>query len=732
MPIDKAFKQNIYKALNDANLRGALGKFGDVFPAARAAVYEGIDFEELRGQISHLKSSAASKAEELAKQFEMNIVKRGGHVYRASDGSDVVDILTGIANKRGAKVCVKAKSMATEEIHLNEQMKDVLEMVETDLGEWIIQQVGEKPSHMVMPAIHLSKERCAEIFSGALGKRVEPDISLMVKLARQTLRDKFLNSDIGITGCNIAVAETGTIVLFTNEGNGRLTTTLPPVHVAILGYEKLVPNFKDIGPIAKALPKSATAQPLTSYVTMVTGPGPTLENGIGPNIVDKELHVIILDNGRKALLQDPVFKEITQCIRCASCLNVCPTYQLVGGHVYGHIYAGGIGVLLTSFFNSLQDADKPQEMCIGCGRCKEYCPAKINIPGLILEMRSRIRKQIPLPFIQRFIVDTVLKNKGLFHFGLRQASWAQKPFVEEGKDKNKFIRNLPFGYSSLANWRSLPALAPRPFRDIVKSMEQRVENKKGRVAFFGGCVIDFVYPEIAEALVRVLNKKGYEVDYPQEQTCCGAPAKYMGRQETAAEIAKQNLTAFSKSEYSYIVSACPTCTVALKHDWPHYVKGDEKAEATAKDIASKSMDFIKLVHLLASQGDGESAEDTAAACDAACVSPIQVTYHDSCHLNRELGVREEPREVLRGLSHLEFGEMEEADRCCGFGGSYCIKLPEVSAELLARKLRNVEKSGAQLVVVDCPGCMMSLRGGLDTNKSNTRVLHTAQVLDGSY
>ena len=732
MPIDKNFKESVNKALNNPNLRGALGKFGDVFPAARAAAYDGIDFEALRTEIAEIKSSAAVCAEELAQQFETNVIKRGGTVHRAADSSDVVKILTEIAKKRDAKVCVKAKSMATEEIHLNEKMKDVMEMVETDLGEWIIQQVGERPSHMVMPAIHLSKERCAEIFSEALQKKVEPDIKQMVRLARETLREKFLKAEIGISGCNIAIAETGTMCLFTNEGNARLATTMPPVHVAIFGYEKFVEKFKDIAPIVKALPKSATGQSVSTYITMITGAVPTLEDRIGPEIVDKELHVIILDNGRKALLQDPMFRQMAQCVRCASCLNVCPTYQLVGGHVYGHIYAGGIGVLLTSFFNSKKDAEKPQEMCIGCGRCKEFCPGKVPIPDLIMEMRSRIRKEIPLSFVQNAIIESVLKNKGLFHFGLRQASWAQKPFTVEGKDGDKFIRKLPLGYSKLSHWRSLPTIAPKPFRDIIKSMKQNIENKKGKVAFYGGCVIDFAYPEIGESLVRVLNKKGYEVVYPQEQTCCGAPAKYMGRNDVAAAIAKQNISSFAKDEYDYIVSACPTCTSALKHDWLKWLESDNdsKTKINAQIVADKAIDFIKLVHILDANEQGLNIKEIITTCDVACTNPIKVTYHDSCHLNRGMGVKKEPREILQSVPYLDYTEMEEADRCCGFGGSYCVKLPEVSAEMLNRKLKNVEDSDAALVAVDCPGCLMSLKGGLDVKKANIKVLHTAQILDG--
>ncbi|MFZ7102253.1 MAG: L-lactate dehydrogenase (quinone) large subunit LdhH [Peptococcaceae bacterium] len=730
MPIDGAFKVKINKALNDPNLRGALGKFGDSYPESRANVYQGIDFEELRTVISSRKAEAGSKFEVLAEQFEANVVKRGGKVHRAADGNAVFQILKQIARTRNATKLVKSKSMASEEIHLNQHMADTLEMVETDLGEWIIQQINEKPSHMVMPAIHLSKERCAEIFSQALGYEVEPDIPAMVKLARRTLRDHFMTADIGLSGCNVAVAETGTMAIFTNEGNARLTATLPPVHVILVGYEKLVENFKDIAPIAKALPKSATAQTLTSYVTMISGPAETLKDKTGPEVVAKELHVILLDNGRKELLNDPVFKEAGQCIRCASCLNVCPVYQLVGGHVFGHIYAGGIGSLLTAFFNSFQDTDKVQEMCIGCGRCDEFCPGKIKISKLILEMRNRVRKQIPLPGMQNFIVGSVLKNKGLFQFGLRQASWASAPFTAKGKDGNKYIRSLPFGFKKLADWRSLPGFSAIPFRDRIKTLKQDIVDKKGKIAFFGGCVIDYAYPEIGESVVRVLNKEGYEVVYP-DQTCCGAPAIYMGRQDVARDIAKQNIDQFAREEFAYIVSACPTCTAALKEKWLHVLAGDKVSLEKAEMVAAKSLDFIKLMHTLKKQKGG-AWEEAAATCDIACPAPIKVTYHDSCHLNRGLGVKAEPREMLEAQAHLEFVEMEESDRCCGFGGSYCIKLPEISSQLLDRKLKNVDNSRAEIVAVDCPGCLMSLRGGLDTKKSEKKVFHTAQLLDGKY
>jgi len=727
MPIDSAFKGRIKEALDNPNLRKALVTFGDVFPVSRANVYEGIDFEELRTKVAEVKSRGASKVEALADQFEANLVKRGTKVYRASNGEDVFKIIKDIAKARNAKKIVKSKSMASEEIYLNKHIADTIQPVETDLGEWIIQQIDEKPSHMVMPAIHLTKEKCAEIFTNALGHKVEPEISNMVKLARKTLRDHFLSADIGFSGCNIAVAETGTMCIFTNEGNGRLAATLPPVHIILLGYEKIVEKFSDIAPIAKALPKSATAQTLTSYVTMISGPAETLKDRVGPEVVDKELHVILLDNGRRELLKDPVFKEIGQCIRCGSCINVCPVYQLLSGHVYGNIYPGGIGALLSAFFNGMQSSEKIQDLCISCGRCRDFCPAKIDIPNLVLELRNRVRKEIPLPGMQNLIVQSILPKKGLFAFGLRQASWATAPFTSQGKDGRKYIRSLPFGFGKMANWRSLPAFPSKAFRERIKSMKQQPVRKKGKVAFFGGCVIDYAYPEIGESLVRVLNKLGYEVVYP-DQGCCGAPAYYIGRQDVTATMAKQNLDQFAKDEYEYIVSACPTCTHVLKEHWLHVVEGDTSYKAKAEKVSAKVIDFVKLVHMLTK--DKKVWQEVAAISEVSCPNKVKVTYHDSCHLNRSLGVKEEPRELLSALSHVDFVEMNDSDVCCGFGGSYCIKLPEISKEMLARKLNNIEKTEANIVAMDCPGCIMQIRGGLDNKKSNVRVFHTAELLDG--
>src|SRR5512133_2150982 len=447
------FKKSIERAVNNANLTGALGKFSEAYKVNRTKAYEGIDFEALRTVIAERKSYAASHLEAMATQFPRNAEAAGAKVFRTSDPEKVKEYILKVARDNFVKTVVKSKSMATEEIHLNSYLEKAgIDVRETDLGEWIIQLAGQTPSHMVMPAIHMTKEEVAELFSKEVHERLTTDIPQLVEVARRELRSKFLAADMGITGGNIAVAETGSIVLVTNEGNARMVTTLPKIHIALVGIEKFVEKFADIVPVLDALPRSATAQLLTSYVSIITGPAPDTDG------TTKELHIVLMDNRRSEMAADPKFKQALQCIRCASCLNVCPVFRLVGGHVFGKVYTGGIGTILTAWFDELKKSEEIQGLCIQCGNCKEICPGKIDIPELILEIRRRLAKDKGQGIVQKAIF-TVVNNRKLFHSMLRTAALAQKPFAKKG-----FIRHLPMFLSNLTDGRSLPAIASEPFR----------------------------------------------------------------------------------------------------------------------------------------------------------------------------------------------------------------------------------------------------------------------------
>ena len=302
-----------------------------------------------------------------------------------------------------------------------------------------------------MPAIHMTKEEVADVFSQEVEQGQTPDIPKLVKFARGKLRTKFLSAGMGITGANIAVAETGSLVIITNEGNARLVTTLPKIHVAIVGIEKLMSDFADVVPVLTALPRSATAQLLTSYVSIISGPVPNTDG------TPKQLHIILMDNRRTEMSQDPKFKQALQCIRCASCLNVCPVFRLVGGHVFGKIYTGGIGTILTAWFDALKSSDEIQSLCIQCGNCTQVLSRQDTIsPDLILELRRRIAVEKGQTVAQKAIFS-VVNNRRLFHSMLRTASLAQKPLAKDG-----FIRHLPFFLSDMTEFRSLPAIADVP------------------------------------------------------------------------------------------------------------------------------------------------------------------------------------------------------------------------------------------------------------------------------
>jgi iron-sulfur cluster protein len=701
------FKESIHVAVNNANLTGALGRFSEAYRINRAKAYEGIDFEALRDQIVAVKSSAAAQLDGLGEAFKRNAEAKGAKVFRTSDPEAVKAYILALAKDKGVKRVVKSKSMASEEIHLNKALEGAgIEVNETDLGEWIIQLAHQTPSHMVMPAIHMTKEEVTEVFNSEVEPGQVPDIAKLVKFARAKLRPMFLQADMGISGANIAVAETGSLVIVTNEGNARLVTTLPRIHVAIVGIEKLVEHFSDIQPILRALPKSATAQLLTSYVSIITGQVPNTDG------TQKELHIVLMDNKRSEMAKDPKFKQALQCIRCASCLNVCPVFRLVGGHVFGKVYTGGIGTILTAWFDELKKSDDIQALCIQCGNCKDVCPGKIDIPELILELRRRLAVEQGQGLIQKAIFS-VVNNRRLFHGMLRMASLTQKPFKQ-----GKFIRHLPMFLSDLTDFRSLPAIADVPFRDQIKQIKQ--PKCKEKAAFYSGCLIDFSYPEMGEALVKVMNKAGIEVIFPDGQTCCGAPARYSGAYEVAAQNAQDNIDALLEEDVKHVVSACPTCTVALKQD---FIGTFESLGMTgriekARELAAKAIDFSTLVKQLvdAKRLTFKEGEDLGT-----------FTYHDSCHLKRTLRGSEAPRELLQKAGY-QLAEMAECDMCCGMGGSYSLKLPEISAPILERKLQNIKATKAPLTVMDCPGCVMQIRGGFDKEGAAVQVEHTAQRL----
>ena len=716
---ERNLKQEIQAKLKDDIMQGALSKFAEQYPGSRLNAYKGQDIEGLRESLRAMKHDAVQHINQLADEFEASLKKRGAHVFRAKDGDAVKEYLIRICKENNVKRVVKSKSMASEEIHLNECFGDHdIRVKETDLGEWMIAIKGQKPSHMVMPAIHLNRYQCAEMFEQELHIDVPgEDIPNMIQLARKNLRQEFLQADMGITGANFGIAENGAIGLVTNEGNARLVTTLPRIHVVLIGYEKLIPTTEDAAKILRLLPRNGTCQRMTSYMTMVDGPTKVIYKNDQGKVVeeDRKQYVIILDNGRLEAAKDPVFQQAYQCVRCASCLNVCPIWTLVGGHVYGHIYSGGIGAILTGLFNGVETFAQFSDLCIGCRKCTTVCPGKIPIPDIIDELRSRYVQKHGAPGMDKTMFNMVLNDRGLFHkLLLKAGAIGQAPFK-----KGKFIRHLPLFMEEMTKGRSLPTIASEPFRDRVERLMKKNPSKpKKKVAYFSGCNMDFVFADTSENVVKVLQSLGMEVVYPMEQACCGKPILGIGDREAGKETAKKNIAAFEKTGADVILSACPTCTETLEETYMKLFENDPEWKARARAFCSKVCEFSKFVaqeyKKIGRLGHARGGE--------------KVTYHDSCHMKRDLGIYEEPRALIDATPGVELVEMHNCDKCCGMAGSFGMKYQEVSIPMLNEKVKNIKDTGATTAVVACPACMMQIGGGLDKADTGIQTKHIADLL----
>ncbi|MDR3631010.1 MAG: LUD domain-containing protein [Desulfocapsaceae bacterium] len=702
----KSYQKNIKESLDNVFLRKAMDNFAVAYRDGRKKTFAEIDFDELAGEIAAFKDSASVRLMALYEEFKRNAEAKGIRVHLAGTAEEANQIIAEIGRANKVKRVIKSKSMTAEETHLNSHLeKNGFEVTETDLGEWIIQLRHEKPSHMVMPAIHLSRNQVAELFTGVTRKQQDNEIEKLVKVARKELRTKFIEADMGISGANFAIAQSGTMGLVTNEGNARLVTTVPPVHVALVGLEKLVPTLEDALKIVRILPRNATGQAITSYVTWITGANPC-ESAPGKR---KVMHIVFLDNGRMKMAADPDFAQVLRCVRCGACANVCPVYRMVGGHAFGHIYIGAIGLILTYFFHGGDDAKNLVQNCINCGACKSVCAAGIDLPRLIKVVFTRIQDNTGHP-LQAIMLGKILKNRSLFHKMLRIGRFAQRP-VTGG---TPYLRHLPMVFFPEHNFRQLPAIAARPFRDLWQEIKPVVHNPVCRIALFSGCVQDFVYPEQLAAAVKLLAGKSIAVEFPMDQGCCGLPAEMMGETAAAREVALQNVKAMH-ADFDYVISLCASCVSHLKHAYPR-ILADTNVAQEAKALAAKAMSFSQFLHDVA----GMTADDFQG-------EPTPATYHSPCHLCRGLGVREQPHALIRAAG-FDFRPAAEEETCCGFGGTYTGKFPTVSSQILEKKLEDAVSTGAGLLVTECPGCIMQLRGGALMQGRDLAVRHLSEVL----
>jgi L-lactate dehydrogenase complex protein LldF len=452
------FYRRVDDALHDRTLQTALGRATSRFTANRAAAFATLtDSEALRSQARAVRAKALSRLDELLVRLAGRVEARGGHVCWAPDADAARRYITDLARARGVRLIVKSKSMASEEIHLNDALEAAgLRVVETDLGEYIIQLAHETPSHIIAPAIHKTREQVAALFHEHLGIEPTDDIRVLTQAARQALRQQFLRADLGISGVNFGVADEGAVVLVTNEGNGRLTTTVPRIHVALMGIERIVESIDDLGVLLQVLARSATGQKLTSYTSMLSGPARSGEAD-GP----EEFHLVLLDNGRSRMLEGE-YAESLLCIRCGACLNACPVYGAIGGHAYGGVYSGPIGAVLTPLLEpNVEGADELAHASSLCGACEAACPVRIAIPDMLLKLRADTVQQGRTGRGETFAFrawEEMMLRPWLYRAMGRLAALATRILSRRGR-----IRRLPPPLDAWTRSRDFPGFAPRSF-----------------------------------------------------------------------------------------------------------------------------------------------------------------------------------------------------------------------------------------------------------------------------
>ena len=442
-------------------LQQILGRLGDSLGQRNKDAWAAFGPADLvRERARSIKDATLADLHTHLATLEANVQRRGGQVYWAENGAEACRFIIDILQSRGAKRVVKSKSMTSEEIHLNKALaKQAIEVVETDFGEYIIQVAGHRPSHIVGPALHLSKERVAEILSPEAGELLPADREPLAAFARRQLRSRFATADAGITGVNFAIADTGSIVLVENEGNARLTTCLPRIHIAVMGMEKVIPRLADLPYFLKVLARAATGQKMSCYTSLISGAHRTNELD-GPT----EFHLIILDNGRSRILGGPL-RESLFCIRCGACLNACPIYRTVGGHSYGGVYAGPIGAVLTPLYDGLAENHHLPHASSLCGACQAACPVKIQIPEMLLRLREQLHEEPgQLGFFERWAYGLWARSlRSSFWYGW--STWLAARTIGRWKRQNAWLRWLPGKLSGWTKTRDFPAPAPQRFRD---------------------------------------------------------------------------------------------------------------------------------------------------------------------------------------------------------------------------------------------------------------------------
>lgn len=706
------------------------------------------DYDALKDQARRIKEKAIAGLPELVQTLKNAIRARGGHVFVASTAEDACRYILDVCHWRGAKMVVKGKTITSEEIRLNHVLEaDGIEVVETDLAEFILQAANEQPSHIIAPALHYSRERITALFK----RKFKTDLPLdsgeaLTRFARERLREKFLYADIGITGANLIAADTGTLMLVESEGNIRMASLLPPVHIAISGIEKIIPARSEMAPFLELLAASATGQSLAAYTSFLSPPlsDPAFAMP-GKPIKPREFHLVLIDNGRMRMRDDPVLRETLNCIRCGACLNSCANFQTVGGHAFGgETYSGGIGGPWEAGTGKLENA-RFSELCTGCSRCVNQCPVRIDIPWLNENLADRLNRTALSTPLQRALgsmtgastEDRVAPASKIFfgnyHYfakwGARLASIAHSiggarlarlASLSDATGHAKPVRMAMERWFGLDRRRTLP---PFPKQTLMHAARKQgagaARARASKAVLFADVFTNYGLPQRGLATLEVLRALGADV-VVSESVPEGRAALSQGLIATAKNHARRATSELERyvSEGRDIVVVEPSSLAMFRRDLRHLLESKERFER----FRARAFDPVEYVAKLLEKS-GRKPKDVFDISR----SPVgqKLFFHAHCQ-QKTIGCAE-PTEAL--LREVGFDVLASTVECCGMAGSFGYKTDfydlsmAVGADLFAQIIQQERSGGKRALIASGTSCTEQLQGGFAR-----AVLHPIELL----